>query len=494
MSPEQWVSFLFVVVVVGLSGPGHALYSNPCNVTDAICRSGTLTDRCGYGSACVGRSLDCGVCQYQSLSLGCGVPCFINPLTTTLITTADRCSSGSVCAQGTSESFATCGQVGNGFAPYLCNCTANAQCESSLCDLTTNTCSLAGKGRGAWGFPCTSDSDCVSGICTSGVCAGVAPGGSCFFSAMCGKGYRCKGSICIAYQQIGDACTYSDRAGCNPDTSVCSNITNTCVPFFGVDDGGACTSTGAKECLSTSSCWGGVRCAPGGSCPSSVFFSDANVADDSCPYGQSCGCSSSSGQTPSCGGELLTQDCADAYNAYKQCLYTYSTMGNMGAAVPQNYMPTPDPCRTAFRNFYCSSLCSPGFFAYNGGVDYNLIDCCAGGWVPYNTSQNNNCYRQYCKTNPYSPSMSSGCSASSSSSSSSTGTYFASSSSSSGESDGSSSSSSSSSTAPARSEGTDLVRNNGYAIAFTVLGVAIAMAVMYAAVLLACPKSLVRLR
>ena len=132
-------------------------------------------------------------------------------------------------------------------------CTANSQCESSICDSNSGTCAaLPGPGEPCprIGGVCVDGGRCWQGVCqdpqpVGGTCnvtaqcaAGLRcvdmscvqillPGEACQKTAHCALGFACLDGYCRALPDIGEACapnTGCVRGDCNPDAAVCVNM------------------------------------------------------------------------------------------------------------------------------------------------------------------------------------------------------------------------------------------------------------------------------
>jgi hypothetical protein len=361
-----------------LAQPVHGgTLSNPCLSDHESCGQGTSDDRCGYGSTCVGSSLEEGSCKYQVGDLGCGDECLL-PVGS-VFPSQFQCDLSLVCDSVSDEDPTTCGYIDKKRSGCTCNTTSECVTQWTC---TNGTCQI----QVFPGFPCTKTSDCFLGLpCTGGVCQGLAENEVCPGTTYCQYGLVCAtsplgGSRCQPYTPIGGNCTSLEPGKCVP-YGRCDTVLNQCANLYNSSDGSACQS--ASACQPTSGCVSGV-CTNNGAC-------SASLGSTGCPYQTACGCTEGS-STPSCIGNQITPECANASIEFERCMFNNLTKPSYGNVLPMNIAPVPEVCRCAFQRLYCSTTCPSPMLA----VDYNLIDCCAGNWVPYTTSQNNTCYRDYC--------------------------------------------------------------------------------------------------
>lgn len=415
---------LQLAVLCCLVGVTCAVYSNPCRSAYESCNSQTLTDQCGYGSACVSPSnytCGSGVCRYLSANLTCGTECPLHNTTgggtlyagcNDFYPTELSCAAGAVCTKSVSESHSYCsiGTVDQTtttsftqWAPIGCPCTSEdiqQKCASGSC--TAGVCAVASSTRGGYGFPCSVDTDCLQTIgqgdasltCSGGYCSGLALGAVCgVANGQCGKGLDCAGTFgsktCQNYRQIGESCsTAASAIHCVP-YGRCDSVGLICVNLFDTPDGSACTS--ASHCKPGHACVGSV-CVDGGYCD--------QTGPSTCPSGLTCGCTAGS-ITPACVGANMTVACADLYNSYRRCLEENGTMFSfgVGSGRPINMMPTPDACRCKFKQLFCNTTCPASQLQtmFGASLDYKMMDCCAGEWKSTSLTVANMCYRPYCR-------------------------------------------------------------------------------------------------
>lgn len=394
MQTFHWELACALITGVLLRVGVYAAYSNPCLSDSESCLSGSSVDRCGYGSVCVGSSLETGSCHYLVGNLTCGQSC--RPFNITHIAQLETCAEATFCNSANSVSY-ECTSVGT-VRLMGCTCTSDSDCVSGFC--SGGHCSVDGLSLGEHGFPCTDDLDCQSSNCTDSVCVGISEGKRCTNTRQCAYGLGCTGPsfvnlTCTPYIPIGGNCSSVaiSLGRCVPH-GYCDTVTNLCAPVLNVSIGSRCLNS--NNCIRTAGCVNNV-CTANGAC--SDHFGSIG-----CPYQMGCGCSSES-TTPTCIGDPVTQECADLLAEYQACMYANQTNGPMNGVVPQNFWPVPDGCRCVFQKLYCSHTCPSPVL----GVDYNLIDCCAGNWVPYSSSQNNSCYRDYCAQPHFQSSFMNGC-------------------------------------------------------------------------------------
>ena len=132
---------------------------------------------------------------------GCGLAC--NP--------GDFCQGGQCVVNGQ----VTCLNDGAG-------CTSNADCCSSVCDVT-NTCASPVAGCLEDNAPCATDGDCCSGVCGPdgycGVGACLPEGSGCNTDNDCCNPLYCDNGGCSSCVSSGN--------GCNVDADCCSGVCDT---------------------------------------------------------------------------------------------------------------------------------------------------------------------------------------------------------------------------------------------------------------------------
>jgi hypothetical protein len=412
-----------IVVAVGLVWSWaltvDSVFYNPCTSPPEGCGSGLSTDKCGYGSECISvlGNRATGYCGYLIHNLTCASPCPLKNLTEASPGTyplPQACdydyNIANECDKGPGDDYATCGLQTTSFAVDGCSCTSDSDCVSGTC--TDGVCVVV---SGYDGYPCTSNSSCETGVCLNNTCVGREFNASCSFSDQCAHMLSCYGpsdslgaKTCQLSKLLGESCDPNGVTSKCAEHLLCNNITSTCFDRHSLPVNARCTSS--EDCALGLACNGEIgatACSPVHECGPAL--------GRGCPFGQTCGCPVDGGTTPTCIGTNLTESYVNATAAYRDCLFRYATSKHaairsvrLNSNQAQNAWQVPSECRCEFKQLFCvaehAALIGPQM-----GVDYNLVDCCRGQWVPYDINQTAACNRTYCKA-PFDQDMVDSCS------------------------------------------------------------------------------------
>jgi len=239
------------------------------------------------------------------------------------------------------------------------DCSSFADCVNGYCFVP----------RGYGGL-CQTNSDCASQMCNftmingtiigNGTCYGLSPGADCnAISNPCEPGYYCpiETKICQPYIKFNESCKYSDS--CEPGNFCDQNMigVGVCRRAYSGGEGSACSGF-VGACQISLVCQNEVCTSVPDDYPC-LNNTDRTANSERCPFGRTCGCSSSS-STPICIGHIAKGDCQSKLDALVTC-----TINNNITMWYSNQFPPNDPnansysthCASEYISFTCSSDC-----------------------------------------------------------------------------------------------------------------------------------------